>query len=542
MDDHQPVRRAPDVPVTRRAFLSAALVGLSPKSANLPTGRFVDPSYEIAHRWRDGRLRTTAREEHRADVVVVGGGIAGLGAARRLQSLGLTDVVVLELERDAGGNARSGENAVSAYPWGAHYVPVPDTGSALIRELFRDLGVLAEEGWDDRALCFAPQERLFIHGRWQEGLEAQVGPTRRDKDQLARFEDTMRELGATGAFKVPRERGAGADTRATRALDDLPMSEWLDRGGWDSPYVRWLVDYACRDDYGARPSDVSAWAGVHYFASRTPDDTGPLTWPAGNGWIVNRLLERVGAMVRTGELVVSVERAGNRWTVATERARWRAAAVVFAAPAFLLPFVSDDRLAPALLAPRDTASPASTGGADAARRAFAQSFTYSPWMTANLTLDRLPVERGFPLAWDNVIFDSPGLGYVVATHQSLRVHQPRSVWTYYLSLADGSPAANRQWLLGQSWETLAGRVLDDLSRAHPDIRACVSNLDIMRLGHGMVRPTPGFLSSPLRQALRDGRQGFFGAHSDVSGLSLFEEAYVGGVRAAERAAAWVGRS
>ena len=27
---------------------------------------------------------------------------------------------------------------------------------------------------------------------------------------------------------------------------------------------------------------------------------------------------------------------------------------------------------------------------------------------------------------------------------------------------------------------------------HPDIRACVSHIDIMRMGHAMVRPAPGF--------------------------------------------------
>ena len=101
-------------------------------------------------------------------------------------------------------------------------------------------------------------------------------------------------------------------------------------------------------------------------------------------------------------------------------------------------------------------------------------FQYSPWLTANLTLDRWPSERGAPVAWDNVIVDSPSLGYVVATHQSLRTHVPATVWTYYWALADGPPRVNREWLLAQDWRSLATRILDDLSRAHPDIRECVS--------------------------------------------------------------------
>ena len=44
-------------------------------------------------------------------------------------------------------------------------------------------------------------------------------------------------------------------------------------------------------------------------------------------------------------------------------------------------------------------------------------FTYSPWAIANITLDALPQGKGAPLSWDNMIYDSPLLGYVVATHQ-----------------------------------------------------------------------------------------------------------------------------
>ncbi|MBK5297375.1 MAG: hypothetical protein JJE40_09465 [Vicinamibacteria bacterium] len=82
---------------------------------------------------------------------------------------------------------------------------------------------------------------------------------------------------------------------------------------------------------------------------------------------------------------------------------------------------------------------------------------------------------------------------------------------------------------------MATRILDDLSRAHPDIRDCVSRIDICRMGHAMIRPTPGFLSSSARRQLRAHGEQLFFAHSDVSGLSLFEEAQFRGVTAADRA-------
>ena len=57
--------------------------------------------------------------------MIVGGGMAGLSAAWRLDKRGFHDFVLLEMERQAGGNSRWGENEISKFPWAAHYVPVP---------------------------------------------------------------------------------------------------------------------------------------------------------------------------------------------------------------------------------------------------------------------------------------------------------------------------------------------------------------------------------------------------------------------------------
>jgi hypothetical protein len=35
-----------------------------------------------------------------------------------------------------------------------------------------------------------------------------------------------------------------------RALDAISAASFLDREGLRSPRLRWLLDYACRDDYG----------------------------------------------------------------------------------------------------------------------------------------------------------------------------------------------------------------------------------------------------------------------------------------------------
>ena len=159
-----------------------------------------------------------------------------------------------------------------------------------------------------------------------------------------------------------------------------------------------------------------------------------------------------------------------------------------------------------------------------------EGFVYSPWLTANLVIEKPPEE----VAWDNVIYDSPTLGYVVATHMSLRSFIDRSVWTFYWSLADRPPAEMRELLLQKDWAYWREAILHDLSRAHPDIRDRVSRLDVMRLGHAMARPIPGFLETRRNFA---NRGPIFYANSDLSGFSIFEEAQYRGVTAADRALA-----
>jgi hypothetical protein len=130
---------------------------------------------------------------------------------------------------------------------------------------------------------------------------------------------------------------------------------------------------------------------------------------------------------------------------------------------------------------------------------------------------------------------------VDATHQSLRTFHEGAVWTYYWALTGWRPAEARRLLLARGWGDWRDAILADLERAHPGLRRWVSRVDVMRQGHAMIRPTPGFLSSPARQALRAADGPVFYAHSDLGGLSLFEEAQHFGVTAAERALERLGR-
>lgn len=496
--------------VSRRSFIQGAgfsIVGLAAKSDPHIAGGFVNESFQQGHMLRDRAAFPSPRGTEKVPILIVGGGIAGLSAAWRLHKSGFRNFVLLEMCDQAGGNSRWGENEITAYPWAAHYVPVPGPKAVYVRELFEDLGVLKDGKWEERYLCFTPQERLFLYGRWQEGIEPAVGLTQSDRDQFRRLQDQIHAFRATGRFTVPMEVGFSEEDAK---LDQISFADWLRAQRMDSRVLNWYMNYCCRDDYGAMTDQTSAWAGMQYFASREPEEKGPLTWPEGNGWIVRRLLERVGAHVRAGQMVHSVVQSGSRVKVYAGDVEYQAEFVIFAAPTFLAPYLIEG------MTPL-------------------RAFEYSPWLTANLTLERLPKNYGTDPTWDSVFMESPTLGYVDATHQTVRSHVDRTVWTFYWALADGSPAQNRRLLLSSDWSYWRDAILHDLERVHPDIRQCVSRIDIMRLGHAMARPAVGAIFSPERRAISKLRGRILFANSDLSGFSIFEEAQYRGVTAAEHA-------
>ncbi len=525
---------AGDVRLSRREFLFAAavapaLIGLTQKSGGSIAGGFAEDDSATGHALRDGTLVSRAREQRRVSVAIVGGGIGGLSAGWRLDALGMRDWLLLELANSTGGNSRSGSNSAGRFPWGAHYLPVPSAEATHVRTLMRELGVLDANGqWDERVLCHSPQERLWQHGRFHDGLEPLDAMPRADRAQFARFDAWIAEWRASRAFSVPTALGQGRlqrgelgrDVTATiRNLDVQTADAWMRAQGFTSPALRWWVEYGLRDDYGSSLTQASAWAAVHYSAARGVDaegEEGPLTWPEGNDWIAQRLTARAGERVITGAPAVSIVREGAGWMIRTPKMDVRCDAIIWAAPLFVLP-----KVLPAVKIP--------------------VPIDYASWVVANITLRRPPQERGAPPAWDSVIYGSPSLGYVDAGHQSLATRSPRRVWTWYHAVVDRDGPAGRRWLQQQPWTAWRDFILNDLTRAHSDIAECVERIDVMRWGHAMARPVPGVLDRVARLKAWSPAPRVFFAHADMSSLSLFEEAQWHGVSAAEQVVRALGR-
>ena len=552
----------------RRHFLGSAaaalLAGCQPPPPALEFA-FAGIDLERGHALRDllaqGPLPAPTLVR-RAQVIIAGGGVAGLAAARSLRLAGVHDFALLELEDTPGGNSRAGAVNGVACPLGAHYLPVPGNHAPEVQDLLEELGlrqrVAGRWQYDERHLCHSPQERLYFEREWQEGLLPVQGVGEATLAQYRRFSQAVGAASRAARFTMPQFAALDAKTGlapAHQALDAMTFEAWLQQQGLDDAHLRWYLDYCCRDDYGAGMARVSAWAGLHYFASRhgfhapgeavAEDREGVLTWPEGNGWLTQQLATPLKAQgqLQTGTSVLRIAEtrrgvevdAFNHHSGNVER--WQAPRCVVALPVFVAARVVQNP--PAFLAQA------------------AQRLQWAPWAVTNIHLNAPLADRpGAAPAWDNVIYGDSnpgGLGYVDASHQKLDPRPGPTVLTYYQALGDVAEA--RQQLATQGAEHWGRAALAALAGPHPDVLQRATRVQVTRYGHAMSIPVPGvqtFLSQiglqappGKRKLLLNGerqralptpataRLAF--AHSDWSGYSVFEEAFTRGHAAGLRA-------
>ena len=497
------------------------------------------PGRAEGHFLRDRTRLPPPSQVFDTDVVILGSGVAGLCAAWQLKKAGHAGALMIDGPQPFG-NAAGGRFGELAYPTGAHYLPLPSADMVHMREILSDLGIIERDPladkpyYDERVLLHGPEERLLFNGAWQEGVVPRVGLTPQETAEHQRFFaelDRLRQLRGAGGghvFAFPSVRSARHPD--IDALDRLTMRQWLDRNGYSSTTLHWYVNYCCRDDYGTAYDKVSAWAALHYFCSRRGQaanaDSGTwLTWPGGMQPLAEKLAASSGIVRRAGT-TVSLRRTASGvealcFTLAGGVAHTylvRARKAICAMPLYVAARVVE-------------------GIADMGFDPQRHMPPYASWLVANFLMKALPSELpDAPLSWDNVVYQEPGLGYVVSTHQDIRAAPPaRTVFSAYVALSDRSPEQARKWMQQASAQDLVALAGADLKAAYGvKFAPCVERVDITLRGHAMAAPLPGFRSNAGLKALREAGGPIVFAHGDLSGFSVFEEASWWGCEAARR--------
>ncbi|MEU1996732.1 flavin monoamine oxidase family protein [Nocardia gamkensis] len=182
------------------------------------------------------------------DVVIVGAGFAGLSAADRLVSMGLS-VLVLEGRDRVGGRSFTGEVAGVEVDLGATWVARRHTA---IRDLAERVGCTTTPQYNQgRQVMWAAGRRRTYSGTIPTFSPVALADMARI--QMA-VEKLLRTIHVDAAWESPR----------AAELDALSFGEWLDRKR-AVPATRSLMAIVSKVQWGASPGDVSLLHVLRYI-------------------------------------------------------------------------------------------------------------------------------------------------------------------------------------------------------------------------------------------------------------------------------------
>jgi glycine/D-amino acid oxidase-like deaminating enzyme len=541
--------------LSRRRFLSSlAIIGTAPvwsKAEALawqsPPPRFTGDDFELAHDLLMDTGDTIARfgppalhsEMH--DVIIVGGGIAGLTVAYTLRN---RRVQLFEAAHETGGVSKSETWNGIEYAIGAAYIIDPASDSEDERELagFKlleelDLRKADEDLSRDRSL----QRRLSGDANHTVFSNRRVIPESLVYSaQNRRFFEHV--LDSDRYPSVPP-----GDPELVQALDPISFKRFLQDAalqrkiygrtvGPISPFGWEAIEYYCWGAFGTTAEETSAYHGLNFFAAEFGD---VLVYPGGNAFIARRLTERIrrdnAQALRTGVWTLRVEKEPEGYAVTTWEGgslhRYRARTVVFAAPMFLAPVI-----VPSLPDQQRTAI---------------KTFTYRSYVVANVLLRRPSTgifkSPAFRNGYELTRIHGIDVGRTPAEELSNRKvfsdailagfasppHPTHAVLTVYRPYPYESGGLNLMDIKYGDMEAEIRREIVAGFGAHGLRESDIEGVRLTRWGHPMLVTRPGQMADGTLRAATQSQPGLFFAHTDVNGAPAYENALAAAFDAAD---------
>ncbi len=478
---------------TRRNFIKFVVAGsvaagcpidetlLASTEAKAPGGAVVHGEhFEICHQVRDGHQFGRPDATRKADIVIVGGGVAGLSAAYFLRG---KDWLLLEKEPQFGGNALQEEFEGQIYATGSAYASRGDEGDQLASEIGLNLPFV---NMPDPTIV----NKTFVPDTWKTGLD-QLPYPKEVRESFKKFRDDMMKI------KV-REKMA--------ELDAQPFSNLT---AAYAPEVQQWWDGFGPSNWGATTEESSAFVGLANVQDLlSGGDAKRAILPGGLGCITHKLVEvlqpkfkermldntAVVAVVQDKDAVrVTYQHEGKLITVSAK-------AVLMCTPKHIT-----SRIVMGLPSDQKTAM---------------RHYRYAPYPVVNVIFDKPVYNRGY----DNWCPGNTFTDFIVADwtiQKNPGYQQKHNILSFYTPLRE----PQRSTLLDEDGcKSLAARVLADFQNLMPEFNVDPVEVRIYRRGHPMFMAVPGQYTKNRLIASHPMDRIFFGNADSGGPESLTSEA------------------
>ena len=489
---------------TRRDFIKYVVAGSIASGCPIDHALLAEPGgsaspivegehFAVCHQVRDGHSFPKPDATKKADIVIVGGGVAGLSAAYFLPG---KDWMLLEKEAHFGGNAYQEEYEGQIYGTGSAYGYRGDAGDLLAKEIGLHLPLVAMP------------DPIIDNGKYSPDIwRSGINDLPYAKEVIASFKKYRDDI-----MKIDFKKNA-------EQLDSEPFTKYLDPY---APEVKRLWDAYGPSNWGAVSEDTSALIGIadtQYLIQGLDDQR--VILPGGLGCITAKLVEvmkpKYGERMLSDATVVAVvpDKDEVRVTyVQGEKVTTVAAKVV-------------------LLCTAKNITSRIVAGLPNEQKQAMRRMRYAPYPMINIIFDKPVYRKGY----DNWCPGKTFTDFIVAdwTIRNNPGYKPKyEILTFYTPLRESERAT---LLNEEDCKTLAGKVLKDFQGLLPDFNVDPVEVRLYRRGHPMFMAVPGQFTKNRMIASRPMERIFFGNSDSGGPESLTSEA----VRISQAGVEWANR-
>jgi monoamine oxidase len=422
----------------------------APDEKNGGAPRVEGEHFDVCHQVRDGHQFAHPAATKKADVVIIGGGVAGLSAAYFLRG---KDWLLLEKEDHFGGNAYQEDFAGDAFATGSAYAFKGDHGDQLAAEM--GLKLLPVNNPDPTIV-----NKTFVADTWNAGIEHLPYP-QEVRASFKKFRDDMMKIDLA------------------KRMDELDAQPLTDYTKNYAPEIQHWWDSYGPSNWGAITEDTSTFVALATLQGLvTGEDAKRVILPGGLGCITHKLVEVlqpkykdrmlgettvVAVAPESDGVLVTYFHAGELTTVSAK------AVIMCTAKYFTSRLVSD---------------------IPAEQKAAMRRTRYAPYPVVNAIFDKPVYNRGYD-TW------CPGNSFtdLIVADWTIRntpgYHQKHNILSFYTPLRE----AQRFTLLEEdNCKKLAAHVLTDFQKLLPEFNVDPIEVRIYRRGHPMFMAVPGQFS------------------------------------------------